>query len=139
MRKKKMHIILIAHEAPITINCEDGSYYQKTGIHAQSGDNTNVRALLEARCHNVIYLRGEDKKAQEKRGLMATEGKSGRKYALGQPTQRMLYTQAQGNFFAKSRANLENCYEIEESENETDLLKNKSNPSIIKFFEELYK
>jgi len=134
MKKKDMHVILIAHDVLYNINKEDGTYYQRIGINAPAGENTNVRGLLEARAHNVLYIRGEDPTRTVK-GVMggvkqiATSGK----------INRVIYTKPQGTFFAKSRVNAEPYYEIEPTETEEDLLNNKTNETLIQLFTDLYK
>jgi hypothetical protein len=134
MKKKEMNIILIAHEVLHNVNKEDGTYYSRTGIHAPAGQNTNVRALLEARAHNVLYLKLEPqtRKAKDSMGqekLIATGG----------APKRIIYTKPHSSFFAKCRVNMEPFYEIESSDNEEDLFKNKINQDIINFWNELYR
>lgn len=133
MKKKDMHVILIAHDVLYNINKEDGTYYQRVGINAPAGENTNVRGLLEARAHNVFYIRGIEptrivKGAMGGTKTVATSGK----------INRIIYTKPQGTFFAKSRVNLEPFYEIEPSDSEEELLTERTNPTLIKLFTDLY-
>ena len=134
MKKKEMNIILLAHEVQFNINKEDGTYFSRTGIHCPAGENTNVRALLEARAHNVLYMRSEPptRKAKDAMGqekLIATGG----------APKRIIYTKPHGSFFAKCRVNMEPYYEIESSDTEEDLLKHRNNADMIKFWQDLYK
>jgi hypothetical protein len=134
MKKKAMHIILLGHEVQYNINREDGSYYARTGLHVPAGENTNVRALIEARAHNVLYLRSEPQTRKAK-DAMGQE----KLIATGGTPKRILYTKPQGNFFAKCRVNMEQYYEIENSDTEESLLKDKTNESIQLIFEHLYR
>jgi hypothetical protein len=133
MKKKGMNIILLAHSVPINVNLPDGTYYQKTAIHAPAGDNTNVRGLLEARAHNVLYLRSETR-------TRSVTGALGVKKIIGAETgvKRVIYTKETGTYFAKSRGDLEESYEIDQTESATDLLKKQSNESIIKLWADIY-
>lgn len=135
MKKRDMHVILLGHDGSFNVNLPDGSYYQKISINAPRGENTNVMGLIEARAHNVLYMRGEDNVMTEKRGVN-TQNK---KYATGGLTKRVIYTKPHGDFFAKSRVNMDEYYEIEQSDTEEDLLKNRTNPTAIKLFEDLYR
>ena len=109
MTKKNMNIILIGHSVNVNINLGD-SYYQRIGIHAPRGDNTNVAALLEARAHNIFYLKGETQTRKVKGPLgqdkvIATAG-----------LKRTLFTKESGTFYAKSRFDIEEYYEIGDDE-----------------------
>jgi hypothetical protein len=134
MRKKNMSIILIAHDVLYNVNLPDGTYYQRTGIAAPAGENTNVRGLLEARAHNVLYMRSETITRKVK-GAMGNEKIIGSESNI----KRIIYTKPHGTFFAKSRGELEPVYEIENTENSTDLLKNKTNETLIKLFADIHK
>jgi hypothetical protein len=134
MKKKRMHVILLGHDVLYNINKEDGTYYQRTGINAPAGENTNVRGLIEARAHNVLYMRGENPTINVKAnfGVTKTNATSG-------SIKRIIYTKPAGTFFAKSRVNAAEYYEIEHSNTEEELLKDRSNQSLKKLFEDLYK
>jgi len=138
MKRRDMHVILLAHDGTYNVNLPDGSYYQKTSINAQRGENTNVVGLLEARCHNVFYLKGEDMVIADKRGIVSKDGPT-KKYATSGNTKRIIYTKPRGEAFAKSRVNMEEYYEIEESETEEELLEKRTNESIIKFWNDVYR
>jgi len=132
--KAGIHVILIAHDVQYNINLESGDYYSRTGINAQAGENTNVRALLEARAHNVLYMRGENPTKSVKGA-----GDRNKIVALSGDISRVIYTKPSGTFFAKSRANMDYFYEIENTASEEALLKDRSNPTLIKLFQDLYK
>jgi len=136
MKKRDMHVILEAHEGPYNVNLPDGSYYSRISVNAPRGENTNVQGLIEARAHNVFYMREEALAIADKRGIVNANGPT-KKYATSGATRRIIYTKPRGEFFAKSRANLEEFYEIENSETEEELLKNRTNQSIIKLFEDM--
>jgi len=81
--KKGLHIILIAHDASYNINLESGDYFSRISIACPSGENTNVRGLLEARAHNVFFIQGENpttvvKGAGGKNKQIATSGQISR-------------------------------------------------------------
>jgi hypothetical protein len=133
MRKKNMNVILLAHDVLFNINLPDGSYYSRTGIAAPAGENTNVRGLLEARAHNVLYLRSETITRK-------VTGPMGDKKIIGSESdiKRFIYTKPSGTFFAKSRGELEQVYEIDNTPSITELLKEKTNPTLIKLFKDLH-
>lgn len=133
MRKKNMNIILIAHDVLYNVNLPDGTYYQRTGIAAPAGENTNVRGLLEARAHNVLYMRSETTTRKIK-GAMGNE----KTISSESDIKRMIYTKPMGTFFAKSRGDLDEVYQIENTENVTDLLKNKTNETLTKLFNDIH-
>lgn len=132
--KKGIHVILIAHDVQYNVNLESGDYYSRVGINAPAGENTNVRGLLEARAHNVLYMRGENPTA-----VVKGAGGRNKQVATSGMISRIIYTKPAGTFFAKSRVNLDHFYEIEHSETEEELLKERSNPSLIKLFQDIYK
>lgn len=134
MKKKGMHVILLAHDASYNINLADGTYYTKLSINAPGGENTNVRGFFEARAHNVFYLRAEDSTLNVKGAMGQT-----RKIASNRGIERVLYTKPTSEFFAKSRVNMAPSYVLDHSETEEELLHKRSNQSIINIFEELYK
>lgn len=133
MTQRNLHVILICHDAPYTINEPDGSYYQRISVSAPSGDNTNVRKLIEAKADNVFYIVSECP-------TMIAKDKFGtkKKIATKADVKRIIYTKETGNFFAKSRVNMELFYEIENTMNENDLLKLRNNKSIINFWADAY-
>jgi len=137
MKKRGMHVILLGHEGTYNVNLADGSYYSKISVNAPAGEKTNVRELLEARAHNVLYMRGVDNTADEKRGI-AQKGVT-KKYATGSRQTRIIYTKPRGEFFAKSRVNIEDSYIVEESDTEEDLLKTRNNETLIQLFSDLYR
>ena len=134
MKKKEMNVILLAHSIPVNINLPDGTYYQRIGIHAPRGDNTNVAGLLEARFHNVLYLRSESRTRKVK-GVMGQE----KTIATESEVKRVIYTKESGTYYAKSRFDLEEVYEIESMPDATELIKKRSNESIIKLWNDIYK
>jgi hypothetical protein len=138
MKRRDMHVILLGHDGSYNVNNPDGSYYQKISINAPRGENTNVMGLLEARAHNVLYVRGEDQIIADKRGIVNKDGPV-KKYATSGATRRVVYTKPRGDFFAKSRVNMEEYYEIEQSETEEELLHKRTNPTLIQLFTDLYK
>jgi len=138
MKKRDMNVILEAHEGPYNVNLPDGSYFSRISINAPRGENTNVQGLIEARAHNVFYMREEALAIADKRGIVNKDGPT-KKYATSGATRRIIYTKPRGEFFSKSRANLEDFYEIDNSDTEDELLKNRTNQSIIKLFEDINK
>ena len=132
MRKKGMDVILIAHDVLYNINLPDGSYYQCTGINAPAGENTNVRGLLEARAHNVLYMRSETITRKVK-GAMGNDKIIGSESAV----KRVIYTKPKGTFFAKSRGEMEERYEIENTTDVNELLRKRTNPDLIKLFNDI--
>jgi len=137
MKQRDMHVILLGHDGSYNVNNPDGSYYQKISINAPRGENTNVQGLLEARAHNVLYVKGEDQIIADKRGIVNKDGPV-KKYATSGATRRVVYTKPRGDFFAKSRVNMEEYYEIEQSETEEELLHKRTNPTLIQLFKDLY-
>lgn len=135
MKRREMNVILLGHDGSFNVNLPDGTYYQKISVNAPRGENTQVMGLLEARCHNMFYLRGEDQVVTDKRGV----AQQGKKYATSGLTKRIIYTKSRGDFFAKSRVNMEEYYEIDNSETEEDLLQNRTNETLIKFWQDVYK
>lgn len=133
LMKKGINVVLIAHDVNFNVNLEDGNYYSRVGINAPAGENTNVRGLIEARAHNVLYMIGENPTIPVKAGgrtkYMATGGK----------IDRVIYTKPTGKFFAKSRVNLDSSYVISHSETDEELLKNRTNPTLIKLWQDIYK
>jgi hypothetical protein len=93
-----------------------------------------VRGLLEARAHNVLYMLGESPTMVVKNQMggkkqIATTGKIAR----------VIHTKPTGAFFAKSRLNLDEFYEVEHTETDEDLLKHTTNPTLIKLFDDIYR
>lgn len=137
MKKREMHVILLAHEGIYTVNPPDGSYYQKISLNAPSGDRTSARVLIESRANNVLYMKSVDNTIDDKRGIVAKG--STKKYATaGKPT-RIIYVKERGHFFAKSRPDIEDSIIIQESETEEDLLKTRNNETLIQLFSDLYR
>jgi AAA domain len=133
MKKKAMNIVLLAHSSPINVNLPNGDYYQTITIHAPRGDNTHVVSLLEARAHNVLYLKAETQTRKIK-GALGVEKTIG---SIGN-VKRMVYTRQTGLYFAKSRGNMQEAYEITETDDPVELLKDRSNESIIKLWADVY-
>jgi len=131
--KKGLHVILIAHDVSFNVNLESGDYYSRVGINAPAGENTNVRGLLEARAHNVFFIQGENPTT-----VVKGAGGKNKQIATSGQISRVIYTKPAGTFFAKSRVNLDLFYEIEPSDTEEELLKNRSNPTLIKLWSDVY-
>ena len=134
MRKRNMHVILMAHPVLYNVNLEDGSYYSRTGIAVPAGENTSVRGLMEARAHNVFYM-------EEGIPTSTVKGNFGgdKKVATSGESKRIIYTKPSGTFFAKSRVDMDKVYIINKSPTETELLHDKTNESLINFWADVYK
>jgi len=111
MKRKGMNVLLIGHSTPVNMNLPDGSYYQQISIHAPRGDNTNVQSLLEARAHNVLYIKSETQ-TKKTTGALGVE----KTIAVRGVIKRTVYTKQSGLYFAKSRADLDDFYEISDKE-----------------------
>jgi hypothetical protein len=133
MKKRDMNVILIGHDSSYNVNLPDGNYYQRISINTPRGENTNVTGLIEARCHNMFYMTNESatSKVKDKFGQSKI-------IATGSIT-RTIYTKPSGQFFAKSRVNLEEYYDIGNSSTEEDLLHLRNNQEIIDFWESVYR
>jgi hypothetical protein len=127
---KGIHVILIAHESQHTINLPNDTYYQETGIYAPTGDKTNVKGLLEAKANNILYLRTE---ASVRKTSNTMQEKS--RMATMTPISRVIYTRQTGLFFAKTKSNLPDYIEVEQS-NSFDDLANLKNQTLINLFKE---
>ena len=132
--KRNMDVILLAHDVLYTVNDPSGSWYDRVGINAISGKNTDARALIEARVNNCFYIRDEPITRDDNRGVIKQEGK---KMVAG-AGKRVIYTRPKENFFAKCRLNMAEKYVIEKSDSIHDLLVKKTNQSIIDFWEAFY-
>ena len=134
MTKQGMDVLLMAHDGAYTINNSDGTWYDRISVNAPQGKNTNARELLEARANNIFYVRDEPIVREDKRGMTPQAGK---KYMSG-AGRKVLYTRPKDNFFAKTRLDLADSYELERSENIHNLLHEKDNQSIINFWRDYY-
>ena len=134
MKKRGLNVILLAHDGAYNVSLQDGSYYQKISVNAQRGENTNVMGLLEARAHNVFYMTNEA-------SVITVKDNFGqkKKIAAAGNVNRTIYTKPSGQFFAKSRVNLDDHYDISDSGSEEELLKDLSNPDIIRFWSDVYR
>lgn len=134
MKKRDMHVILIAHDGNYNITRADGTYYTKCSINAPGGENTNTRTLLESRAHNVFFMRCEDR-------TRAITGPMGVKKTIATSggISRVIYTKATSEFFAKTKIDLPSAIEIEETETENELIKELSNTTLKNLFDEIYK
>jgi hypothetical protein len=134
MAKKQMHVILIAHDVHYNVQLENGTYYQKTGILAPAGENTNVRALLETTSHNAVYM-------AEKATVINTQSPLGQKKQIAAKIDitRVIHTKSKSSFFAGTYNKMDETYEIENTDDIDDLYSNRKNETLIKFFEDLYK
>lgn len=140
LTERGVHVILLAHEGRFTVNNPDGSYYKQISINAQDGENTSVRGLLEAEAHHVLYLTSEPKSlVSDKRGMPADKesAASAKKYAKREEIQRLIYTQPMGDFFAKSRADIDPVWVVEDYENPKELLVKRDHPQFKQLFKEL--
>lgn len=134
MKKRDMHVILLGHEGFYNENLPDGSYYQKISINAPRGENTNVVAALEARAHNVLRMTNEISTVKVKNNFGTVK-----QIASQGNISRSIYTQPKGNYFAGSRADLDDRYDICDSDNDKDLLHLRNNPDIIRLWNDIYR
>lgn len=136
LKKRNMDVILMAHSVSYTNNMPDGSWHERIHINAPKGQNTDVRAMIEQRAHNIFYMRTEPITRKDERGITAKD--SGKKYMTG-VGRKMIYTREKENFFAGTRLPLRGEYEIKPSDDLRELLIEKSNMSIIDFWRDYYR
>lgn len=134
IKRRNMNVILLAHDGAYNVNLPDGTYFQKISVNMPGGENTNVRGLIEARAHNVFYMVNESPTMNVKNNFGVTK-----KIATSGNVSRVIYTKPAGNFFAKSRVNLDDYYPIIDSGSEEELLKDRTNPDMVRFWSDVYK
>jgi len=130
MKKKGCNVILIAHDGSYSISMSDGGYFTRVSVNAPNVS----REMIEARAHGVYYVTAEIPTISTKNsfGVSKKIGSSGN-------VSRVIYTRATGAYFAKTRASVDEFYDIDDSPNEEELLEKKTNKSIIKFWSDVFK